>query len=182
MFTISNAGMTTVEPRILDGTRQLSFATHGVINVQPSQTFHILIYNLSAKAMYLPNHMMIAYATTPPTSVMTAFSPRHHQPSNGARENLDHPTLSDERSASCKAEQITDLSEALQAKHANVHNLAGAVQYKPRINQKSQIDKHEHREQEAIAQLNKTGAKKYRYQHNIKIEIKHSLACCCNSS
>lgn len=79
----------TIEARILEGVRRLMFAAHGVIEVFRTRPFYIFISNISPIAMYVRKHMMAAYATRPPTSMMTASSPFHYQPRIGTLEKLN---------------------------------------------------------------------------------------------
>lgn len=50
-FATSTSDMHTVEPNILEGAREITFAAHGVVDVVLTQPFHILISNFSAKAV-----------------------------------------------------------------------------------------------------------------------------------
>lgn len=69
----------TVEPRVLDRTFQLMFVVRGVIDVVPSQPSHFNISNFCSKAMYLLKHVVVAYVTRPPRSMMTAPFTFEHQ-------------------------------------------------------------------------------------------------------
>lgn len=71
MVTTSASRIYTVEPRILEATDQLTFATQWVIDIQSLQPFQNRISNLSAKTIHLPKHMVLAYVTEPPKSVAT---------------------------------------------------------------------------------------------------------------
>lgn len=62
MVITSASGLHTIQPRILEGIRQLTFSANGRIDVVPSQLFYILIYNFFAKVMHLPKHMVLTYA------------------------------------------------------------------------------------------------------------------------
>lgn len=55
-------------------------------------------------------------------------------------ESLNNSALSNNKSANFKGEHNTVLSKVLQAKHNNVHNIVGAIQYKFCFAQESQID------------------------------------------
>lgn len=78
MGTPSTSGIHSIVLRKQERTRQLTFTTHGVIDVLPSQPLHILTSNFSRKAMHLRKHMVVAYVTEPPPSVLTASSLFHH--------------------------------------------------------------------------------------------------------
>lgn len=52
-----------------------------VVYTIPSQPFHIMLSNLSAKAMHLPILMVVVYATDLPKAVMAPQSTPHKQPS-----------------------------------------------------------------------------------------------------
>lgn len=75
--TTSAVGIHTVKPRILQGARQLKFATYNVIDFLPLQTFHILTFNFSAQAMHISQHMLVEYALGPSLSMMTASLTLH---------------------------------------------------------------------------------------------------------
>lgn len=51
-----------VESRVFEGTSQMTFAAHSMIDTLPLQPFHILEADFSAKAMHLPKHMSVAKA------------------------------------------------------------------------------------------------------------------------
>lgn len=72
--TSTASDINNVKPKIFEETRQMTFAADDVIDVLPSQPFHILVNNFSAKVMLLPRYTMIAYAKGPPTSVMNSSS------------------------------------------------------------------------------------------------------------
>lgn len=76
--TTSPFSIHTVKLKIVEGTHQLTFGAHGVIDVLSLQPFHVLVSNVSAKEVNLPKQMMDAYVTGPPTSVMTASSTLQH--------------------------------------------------------------------------------------------------------
>lgn len=63
----------TVEPRACKKTCQMTFAAHGLIDFQPSKPLQILVINVFAKAMHIPQHV-VAYAMEPSASVMTILS------------------------------------------------------------------------------------------------------------
>lgn len=50
----------------------MTFAPHGVIDDHPSKLFDIFKTNVSGKAMLLPKHMELAYATGPFTFTTTS--------------------------------------------------------------------------------------------------------------
>lgn len=77
----------------------------------------------------------------------------------GGPESRDNSALSDEQSVNCEAEQKIAQSEALPAKHDTVHNISGAVDYKPCTVRELQIDEHVRRKQDATAQLKKNLSK-----------------------
>lgn len=81
--------------------------------------------------MHLPKHTVVAYATEPPTFVMTTSSALHPQPSVGTPKSLDSSALRDKYSAKCMRKQNNALSKALQAKYDYVYNLVGVIHYKP---------------------------------------------------
>lgn len=56
----------------------MTFAPQGVIDVLPSEPFHVSVTSFSENAMHLQKYMELAYATRPPTSVITASSASHH--------------------------------------------------------------------------------------------------------
>lgn len=74
-------------------------------------------------------------------------------------KSLDCSAIRVKHSAYCKAKPNTALSEALQAKHDNFHNLLGAVHY-IRIDRASQIDEHLHRKRNVTDQLKKNWSEK----------------------
>lgn len=84
----ASSGIFTVESRLFEATHQTTFASHGVINVLPSQQFRILLTKFFAKAMYLLKNMMVAYSSRPPTSVITASSTPLHRSPTGIPESV----------------------------------------------------------------------------------------------
>lgn len=160
MITTSASRIHTVEPRIVDKTRQLMISVHGVIDILQSQPFHFLISSFSAKAVHLHKDLVVLNVVGPTTSAMTASSSLHHHLKIGTPESLNHYALRDARADNCKAEHNTALTEALRAKHENVQNLVGVVQSWHRIDRESQIDKYVGQKQNATAQLKKNWSKK----------------------
>lgn len=79
IVTASAFSSHTIEPRILEGTCQLTLAAYVMIDVLLLQPFRILISNFCEKEMHLPKYMVAVYATGPPTSVMTASSLLHQR-------------------------------------------------------------------------------------------------------
>lgn len=56
-------------------------AVHGVADTLPLPPFNILLSKYCAKAMHLPNRVVVTYATERPTAVMTSRStPRQQSP------------------------------------------------------------------------------------------------------
>lgn len=74
LVTTKATSIDAIEPEIFEETHRMAFAAHGVINILPSQPFHILKANFSAIAVHLPTHMVKAYATEPFISVRTFLS------------------------------------------------------------------------------------------------------------
>lgn len=56
--TTAANGSNTTEPRIFKQSRQSTFAAHSVIDVVPSQPFHILVTKFYTNAMHVPKHMV----------------------------------------------------------------------------------------------------------------------------
>lgn len=126
-------GIHTVYPRILDGTRQLTFAAHDVSAVSLSKLFNIFTFDVFAKAMQLPKQKLVAFATEPPASAMTASSSTHHNLPTEILKSLEHFALRN-NNVDFRAEWNTALCNALQVKHDSFHNFIGVVHYKPRTN------------------------------------------------
>lgn len=97
--------------------------------------------------------MVVVYATLPPEYVMTALSAHEYQSPMRASKRLDHSESGDNHSAASEAEHNTTPINALQAKHDNIHILAGAIQYDTCTDRESQIEEHLCRKRQAIAQL-----------------------------
>lgn len=132
----------TFEPRILQETSQLTFAAHSVIEIGPSQQFHILISNVSTKALHLPKQVAVAYATGPSRSVLNASSTLHHRLPNEIPKILDHSASSNEIYAYCEAGHNSALYQAPQAEHDSTYNLVRTVNYESHTGQGSQIEKY----------------------------------------
>lgn len=129
--TLSASGIYTVEARIFERTCRLMLLANGVVDVLPSLPFYSLIFNSSAEALHLPKQMVIAYATGPLPSVTTASSALRHQLPIGTPREFGSVRVTHNHSACWEAEHHTALSEALQAKYDNFHNILEAVYYKP---------------------------------------------------
>lgn len=82
------SGTNTFESKVFEGICQITFATHGVIDVLPSQLFNILATNFSAIAVLLPKHTVVPHATGSLKSVMTALSTPLHQSPIGIQSML----------------------------------------------------------------------------------------------
>lgn len=104
------------------------------------QPFHIPVINLSANAMHLPKHFVVAYAPELLTSVIAASSTALHYSSVQNPESINPTTFSPKsidtiafiymHSDPCKATKTTANGEAQQAKETtidNQHALAAAV-------------------------------------------------------
>lgn len=153
MATTAASNIYAVKLSISKGTCQRVFVAHGVIDVLPSQLFHIFTYNFVAKMMHLLKHMAVAFAAGPSPFVMTTSSTLHNQLLLRTRDSLDHSRLREKCSAYCEAEHIITLSKALQSKQDNVHSLFGAINYKARTDRNSQIDEQVRRKQKSIVRL-----------------------------
>lgn len=66
--------------RILKKNRQMISVAFVVVDAIPSQSFHIMLSYLSAKAMHLPKVTVVAYVTDLPKAVFAPRSTLHNQP------------------------------------------------------------------------------------------------------
>lgn len=123
----------------------MTLAAHGVMGVLPSQLFPIIVTKFSAKGGKLAKHTMVAYATEPPTSVITASSSPLHQSSMDTPESVDPTSNGDVHPAPCKASKVAAHGKTQHAKEITMyrpHILVAAVNYKPKIDRACQIRKH----------------------------------------
>lgn len=81
-------------------------AAYGVRETPAPQPFHIPLSNLSAKVMYLPKQMAVAYGSDPPTAVRSPGPVLHHQQPVESLKRVDKFAHSD----ACPAESDTNLS------------------------------------------------------------------------
>lgn len=142
LITATACGINIVEPKTFEKRRQVTFTTHGVIEVLPSQPFHILVASLFENAMHPPKHMMAHDLLRPwwlpcPLLFIILFlrAPKSVEPN---ANSVVHP-------APCKASKITahrkvQLSNGKMT--GNPHILVAFVHYKPTIDRKLQIQKH----------------------------------------
>lgn len=142
MVTTSASIIHTFETKILEGACPLTFAAHGVTNALPLQPLHILISNFSVEALVQQAHMVVAFATEPPTFVIIASFFFRYQLLIETHESLDLFAVSDKHSSNCDAEHNSALYKVLHANHSNVHNFGEAVHSKPRKDWESKIDEH----------------------------------------
>lgn len=136
------SGVSTVEPRIFEGTRQTTIAAHGLIDVLSSQPFLIHVTNFSVKAMQLPKHMVVAYATGHPRIVITVSSTSFHHSQKGAPKNVNRANLSNLHLVPCEATITTTRGKAQQTKKPTKdrqHLHVDAVPCNPNMNRESQI-------------------------------------------
>lgn len=136
----------------------MNFAAHDVIDVLSLQPFHIFVNNFFAKAMHLPKHEVVAYATEPSKSDITASSiPLFHSPIR-TLNHVDRRRLSNVHLATCKATKLLPITDAKQKKETtsdNQHTLVAADRYKLTIERVSQIWDHTYIQSNATEQLTK---------------------------
>lgn len=145
MVSTTASGINTVEPRPFDGTRHMTSAVNGVTHVLPSYPFYILETNLTAKAMPLPKHMVVAIATWPRTTVMTALSTPPYRSTTKAFESVDQSAYSNVHHDYCEQTNRFAHSKELQetlTTTLNLHTVVAAIRYKTATGRESQIREH----------------------------------------
>lgn len=144
-MTKSFSAISTIKIRIFEETRQLKFATQGVIYVLPSQLFSILVASFSVKATHLTKYMVVAYTTGPLTPAMIASSTPFHHFSMRAPEIVDRTAFSNVNPASCKEKNLAARDKSQPAKEkirGDPHTFVATVHYKQTIERESQIREH----------------------------------------
>lgn len=132
--------------------------------------------------MHVSKRMMVAYATRPSTSVMTASFALRHQISAETSKSLDHSAVRKKHSTNCDAEDNTALSEVLQARHENDHNLVNDMHYKSRTDSVSQLSEVIRRRQDASAQSKRNRSKVVAISANYYAHKNHVSTCCRTSN
>lgn len=122
--TISVSYIHSVETRAAEVGRLLLSATYDVVDLLRSQPFNILLSNFFAKAMKLPEQVVVAYAKSPPTAMTTPRYTPHQHISKRTPDKVYKSQHSDAGSAD------SDADTANGEKKVMMSDLAGGIGYK----------------------------------------------------